>query len=83
MDFSLRINKTPHGWKQSWLPWHHALYNWVVFCGIEGFQDMLKLGNMRRHLSFSKQQKGTTFDSSTFVPMLNACTSLGAREEVR
>jgi pentatricopeptide repeat protein len=29
------------------------------------------------------QQKGTTFDSSTFVPMLNACTSLGAREEVR
>jgi hypothetical protein len=46
---------------------------------------MLKLGNMRRHLSFSKemQQKGTTFDSFTFVPMLNACTSLGAWEEGR
>ncbi len=29
------------------------------------------------------QQKGTTFDSFTFVPMLNACTGLGAHEEGR
>jgi hypothetical protein len=55
MHFSLRTNKTPNGWKQSWFPWHHALYNWAVFCEIEGFQDMLKLGNVRRHLSFSKK----------------------------
>jgi hypothetical protein len=81
MDFSLMTNKTLHGWKQSWLPWHHALYNWVVFCGIEGFQDMLKLGNMRRHLSFLKKcdKKAQLLTAS----MLNACTSLGACEEGR
>jgi pentatricopeptide repeat protein len=85
MDFSLRINKTPHGWKQSWLPWHHALYNWVVFCGIRRLSRYVKAGQHEKAFELFKemQQKGTTFDSFTFVPMLNACTSLGAREEVR
>jgi hypothetical protein len=47
-------DETPHGWKQNWLSWHQGLCNWIAFHGIEGLQDMLRLGNMRRQLSISK-----------------------------
>ncbi len=44
---------------------------------------MLKLGNMKRQLNFFKNAtKGTTFNRFVLVPLLNACASLGALEEV-
>jgi hypothetical protein len=55
MDFSLRTKKTPHGWKQSLLPWHHALYNWAVYCGIEGFQVYVKVGQHEKAFELFKR----------------------------
>ncbi len=45
---------------------------------------MLKLGNMKRQLNFSKNAtKGTTLNIFVLVPLLNACVSLGALEDGR
>jgi len=40
---------------------------------------MLKLDNMRRQFELFQemQQKGMSLDSFSFVPVLNACASLG------
>ncbi len=42
-------------WK--WLHWHHGLYNWTVFHGIEGLQSMSRLNNTRRHWNSSNKCK--------------------------
>jgi hypothetical protein len=46
---------------------------------------MLKLDNMRRQFELFQemQQKGMSLGSFSFVPVLNACASLGALQEGR
>lgn len=48
-DSGLRIDETPCGWEHRCLQWHHRLYNWIVLHGAEGLQDVLRLGNIRKH----------------------------------
>jgi sulfur transfer protein SufE len=46
---------------------------------------MLKLDNMKRQFELFQemQQKGMSLNSFSFVPVLNACASLGALQEGR
>jgi pentatricopeptide repeat protein len=77
-------DESPHGWEQSWLPWHQALYNWTTFRGIEGLQDA-RAGQHEKAVELFREmlQKGIIPDRFGFVPLLNACASLGALEEGR
>ncbi len=57
MHYGSGIDETHRGWHQRWLQWHQGQCRWTVFQLIEGFQNMSRLGSMRRRWSFSNRWK--------------------------
>jgi len=84
-DSGLMTRENCHGWKQRWLQLHWAQCNYTFLHGVRRFQNMWRIGNLRRQCSFSDNcnEKEWVLTNSLLFKVIKAYASLGALKDGR